>query len=297
MHRRVTPMCRFALYLGPPITLDSLLMRAENSLLCSNLRSHQNSDLVDNQGLGVAWYARGVAPHPAVFKSVTPAWNGTRLRGLARVTRSGCILVFARVAPPGAVIGETNCQPFSSKAFAFMHDGSVAGFSRVKRALVASLSDEAIAQIEGSTDSEHLFAVFMDEFRAAAELSGVERMAEALTRTIQKIVELTWRAGIEEPSFLNLAVADGRRAVVSRFASGGQTIAQSLYLGTRHVYGEGTGRVVRPDEADGAILISSEPLSDGPGWLAVPSHSLVVVREDQTAELRPYPQPPLVCAV
>jgi hypothetical protein len=50
-------------------------------------------------------------------------------------------------------------------------------------------------------------------------------MAEALTRTIQKVVELTRRAGIKEPSHLNLAVSDGNRAVASRFATGSQALA------------------------------------------------------------------------
>jgi predicted glutamine amidotransferase len=178
-----------------------------------------------------------------------------------------------------------------------MHNGSVAGFPRVKRALLASLSGEAFGQIEGSTDSEHVFAMFMDEYWAAPEQSPVDRMAEALKRTIQKVVELTRRAGITEPSHLNVAVSDGNRAVVPRFASGGQALAPSLYFhfGKRYVCEGGKCRMVSPDEAGRAILVCSEPLSDDPGWLPVPNNSLIVVREDRTVEVRPCPRASLVC--
>lgn len=291
-------MCRFALYLGPPITLDSLLTRPANSIIHQSFHSHERSDPVNGDGFGVAWYARDITPVPAVFRSITPAWNNFNLLGLARVTRSGCILAHVRAASPGAAVTETNCHPFAAAAFAFMHNGSVAGFSRVKRALLASLSDEAFGQIEGSTDSEHVFAMFMDEYRAAPEQSPVERMAEALTRTIQKVVELTRRAGIKEPSHLNLAVSDGSRAVVSRFSSGGQALAPSLHFhfGKRYICEGAKSQMVSPDEGRGAILVCSEPLSDDPGWLTVPNNSLVVVREDRTVEVRACPQAPLVCA-
>ena len=282
-------MCRFALYLGPPITLAALVTEPVNSIIHQSFHSHERSEPLNGDGFGVAWYAPEVAQEPAVFRSVTPAWNNQNLFRIARATRSECILAHVRAASPGLPVTETNCHPFAHGPLAFMHNGGLAGFRRVKRALLATLSDEAFAMPQGSTDSEALFALFLDEYRAAIELSAAERMARALESTIRKAVDLTWRAGVREPSYLNLAVSDGKRAVVSRFTSGDPELAPSLYLhiGKRYVCEGGCCRMVSPDDAGGAVLICSEPLSRDPGWVPVPPGSLVVVHEDRTVDVRP----------
>lgn len=291
-------MCSLALYLGPPVALDSLLTRAPNPMVQQSFRSRGYSNPLDGDGFGVAWYTRGAFQVPAVFHSIAPVGNYFNPMGLARVTRSGCILANVHTASPGSADAESSCDPIAAASLTFMHNGSVAGFPRIKRALLASLSDDAFGQIQGSSDSEHVFAIFIDEYRAAPDQSPVERLAAAVTRTIQRVVELTLRARIEEPSCLNLTVSDGYRAVVSRFASGGQTPAPSLYLHFgRRIFCEGRKCVtVSPGDAGGAILISSEPLDDDPGCLAVPNNSIVVIGGDSTAEVRPCPAAPLVCA-
>lgn len=288
-------MGHFAVYLGPPVSLDSLLTRAANTDVQS-FRSHGCSDPVNDNGFGVAWYTRGGIRVPAVFHSIAPVGNAFNLKGLAQVTRSDCILANVHAASPGSADSETTGDPIAAATLTFMHNGSVGGFSRIKRALLASLSDDAFGQIEGSSDSEHVFAVFLDEYRAAPDQSPEERLAAAMTRTIQRVVELTSRAGVEEPSYLNLTVSDGYRAVVSRFATGGQTLAPPVYLHFgRRIFCPGRRCAsFSPDDAGGAILISSEPLDDGPRCLAVPNNSIVVIGGDSTAEVRACPQAPFL---
>ena len=291
-------MCSLALYLGPPVALASVLTRATSPMVDQTVRSRRWSGPDDLDGFGVAWYTRGASRVPAVFQSVTPAGKNFNVAGLARVTESGCILANVHTASPGSADTEGSCDPMASATLTFMHNGSIAGFPRIKRALLASLSDDAFGQIQGSSDSEHVFAILMDEYRAAPDEPAVERLAAAVTRTIQKVVELTVRAGIEEPSCLNLTVSDGYRAVVSRFASGGRTLAPSLYLyfGRRIFCKVRKCAMVSPGDAGGAILISSEPLDDDACCLAVPNDSIVVLGGDGTAEVRPCPQAPLACA-
>lgn len=291
-------MCSLALYLGPPVALDPLLTRATSPMVEQTFHSHRWSGSDNLNGFGVAWYTRGAFRVPTVFQTITPAGKNFNMAGLARVTRSGCILAHVRTASPGSADAVRACDPMAAATLTFMHNGSIAGFPRIKRALLASLSDDAFGQIQGSSDSEHVFAIFMDEYRAAPDQSPVERLAAAVTRTIQRVVELTLRAGIEEPSCLNLTVSDGYRAVVSRFASGGRTLAPSLYLhfGSR-IFCQGRKcAMVSPDDTGGSILICSEPADDDPCCLAVPNDSIVVMGGDSTADVRPFPQAPLVCA-
>jgi predicted glutamine amidotransferase len=43
--------------------------------------------------------------------------------------------------------------------------------------------------------------------------------------------------------------------------------------------------MVDPEKGQGAVLISSEPLSDDPGWQTVPVNHLVTVSKEQTVEI------------
>jgi glutamine amidotransferase len=43
---------------------------------------------------------------------------------------------------------------------AFMHNGVISDFTPIRRALSAKLSDSSFANVFGSTDSEHLAALY-----------------------------------------------------------------------------------------------------------------------------------------
>jgi glutamine amidotransferase len=281
-------MCRFALYLGPPITLDTLVTKPVNSIIHQSFHSHERKEPLNGDGFGVAWYVPELSPKPAVFRSITPAWNNANLASLARVTVSECILAHVRAASPGLPVTETNCHPFSDGRYVFMHNGSIGGFRAVRRSLLQSLTDEAFPAVQGSTDSELMFALFLDHHRRLAGHDASDAMAAALEATIHHVMEAVGTAGIAEPSFLNLAVSDGRRAVVSRFTSGPPSEAASLYLheGKQYVCEEGVCHMVSPDIGRGAVLVCSEPLSEDPGWDRVPANHLVVVREDRSVTQR-----------
>jgi predicted glutamine amidotransferase len=45
--------------------------------------------------------------------------------------------------------------------------------------------------------------------------------------------------------------------------------------------------MVDADRQRGALLVSSEPLSEDAGWDAVPPNHLVLLRRDSTVEVRP----------
>jgi predicted glutamine amidotransferase len=150
-------MCRVIMYLGEPLSLASLITAPTNSLVRQS-RESEVSTVMNGDGFGVAWYADGDEV-PALFRSITPAWNNRNLFHLARVTRSPCILAHVRSATEGLAIHEGNTHPFVLGRYSFMHNGSVAQFPRIRRRIVDRLSDETFRAIEGTTDSEHVFAL------------------------------------------------------------------------------------------------------------------------------------------
>jgi glutamine amidotransferase len=99
---------------------------------------------------------------------VRPAWNERNLSYLAKKVESSCIFAHVRAASLGEV-SEANCHPFHFKNLLFMHNGEIEGFPHFKRYLRQKLSDEIYSWIRGQTDSEHLFALFLECLKRRAE--------------------------------------------------------------------------------------------------------------------------------
>lgn len=296
-------MCRFVLYQGPGLRLSSLITEPDHSLIHQSTQSRESEEPLNGDGFGVAWYKPELCAQPAVFRSVTPAWNNRNLIDLARVTASPCVLAHVRAATSGQPVSELNCHPFTYGPYAFMHNGDVGGFAGLRRRLVANLTETAYNAIEGSTDSEHLFALFLDRLARAGRLGdatsrdrgplapviSAEALAAAVLGAVEDVVDLARPCG--EPSYLNIAVSNGRSSVACRFTTDAPQDAASLHLhtGRRYVCEGGACRMVDPEGSTKAILISSEPLSSDPGWQNIPPNHAVILHEDQTTRLLEVP--------
>lgn len=283
-------MCRFALYVGPPITVDSLTTRPEHSILKQSLHAEEREDPTNGDGFGVGWYVPEIGPEPALYRSPVPAWNDPNLLHISRVSKSPCILAHVRAASPGTAVSVSNCHPFAYGPFAFMHNGAISGFSRIRRRLEAGLSEEAFAAIQGTTDSELAFALFLDAYARVKAEDATERMVGALTEVVAKIEWTADDAGVNEASYLNFAVTDGRRAVVMRYATPPRVPASLWGSHGRHFTCEGgVCRMTDPGKEGAATLVCSEPLSADGDWQKIPSQNMVVIRGGGHAELLPIP--------
>lgn len=280
-------MCRFVLYQGPPLTLASLVIDPANSIINQSLRARESDDAINGDGFGVAWYVPELSEEAGVFKSFTPAWSNLNLIHLARVTRSRCVMAHVRAATPGLTVSELDCHPFTRGRFSFMHNGDVGGFSHIRRAIQQRLSDRAFASIQGSTDSVHLFALFLDHMWHSHIADPLEAMAASLMRAVHDVQALQEAHHLREFNYLNIAVSDGTQSVALRYTTDDPRHASSLYVhtGRKYVCDGNICRMVDPEKGQGAVLISSEPLSDDPGWDTVPVNHLVKVSKEQTVEI------------
>src|SRR5687768_12944019 len=101
-------MCRFALYMGPPITLDLLTTLPQHSVIRQSFKSRMREEPLNGDGFGMAWYVPGISPSPALFRSIQPAWNNINLLHLSRVSVSPVILAHVRAATTGTSVSEAN---------------------------------------------------------------------------------------------------------------------------------------------------------------------------------------------
>lgn len=235
---------------------------------------------------------------PCVYCAITPAWNNQNLARLAEKTKSDLVFAHVRASTAG-VLSETNCHPFVYHTLMFMHNGHVSGFNKIKRRVADHIREEYFLMIQGGTDSEWVFAVFLDCLEslgcdpAAPEGNYFHKLLrQALLNTIEKIKDWTKEAnGIDaEPSLLNIAITDGSSVVVSRYVTSRTEEAASLHFssGTRFFeYSPGQYRMERRDRGQNIIMVASEPLTfERSDWITIPTNTVLTIN-GQTVLLHP----------
>lgn len=256
--------------------MASLLIEPAHSLILQSAHASERSDPLNGDGFGVGWYAPDQTSTPAAFRSISPAWNDANLTSLSNVVSSPCVLAHVRAATAGMPVGEVNCHPFRHGDYLFMHNGHLGSFKSVRRSLLAALSNEAFDMIQGNTDSEHVFALFVDEL-SAANTDEEDALALCLNRAVWRAVQFVSELGGDHPSYLNLATSDGDRCAACRFTNDPAGRPESLHVIERALY-EPVAKdspARRAYEASGSVVVSSERLTSDPLWWSVPPNHLV----------------------
>ncbi|CEP23645.1 K07008 [Cyberlindnera jadinii] len=286
-------MCRFLIFKGKePILLSSLLTRPAHSIIKLRLDKRRP---INGDGFGVGYYSLDPELEcggPCIFKAITPAWNNMNLETLAEKTKSNLVFAHVRASTYG-VLSETNCHPFTFHSLMFMHNGGISNFNLVKRTLINHIKDEYFLLLQGSTDSECCFALFLDTldkmgYDTTQSNFKADVLREALLKTIDLIRE--WTKDTAEPSLLNFAVTDGDSVVVSRYITSKTEEAASLHFscGSSFVeYEPNQFRMERIDRSQNVIMVASEPLTFERGdWIAVPTNTVLTIKK-QTVLLHP----------
>ena len=281
-------MCRFVAYMGSPITLDLLVTKPVHSIIKQSFAARLRAEPLNGDGFGVAWYAPEFGEEPATFRSVQPAWSNRNLVNLARVTKSPVVFAHVRAASPGLGVSEYNCHPFTRGSITFMHNGEVGGFPLMKREIQASLSDSSFQSLQGSTDSEHFFALMHDRLGEVKAERPVERIASAMQDTIRKVETMRKAKKIEEAHYLNLAATDGKCLVTARYSSDDAAASSLFYtVGRKYECRDGVCYMIDPPGVAPDVIVASEPLSTDTQWLEIPRNHLLLVRSSREIELRP----------
>ena len=276
-------MCRFVCYIGPQILLSDLLYSPKNSLILQSYKSRERKEPLNGDGFGVGWYTPQIDPTPCVFRSLTPAWNNQNLRRLSEHVKSPCFFAHVRAASPGMSVCEMNCHPFQSGKYLWMHNGTVEGFWQIRRRLRQSLPDNLYNNIEGSTDSEHAFAVFLNLLGDTQREHSPNELGQALVKTVVRLERWTAETKSTAPSYYNFAVTDGQSVAAIRYVSDPTVEPASLYYaaGRKYQCTNGVCQLIDCDRGEEAIVIASERLSDADGhWIRVAPNHLLTVSKD-----------------
>lgn len=281
-------MCRFIAYKGCPEVMSTLLYDPENSIIKQSFEAKEIEEPLNGDGFGIGWYAPEIDAKPGVFVSVSPAWNNRNLHYISQKVRSNCMVAHVRAASVGAV-AEINCHPFHYERLLMMHNGGVEHFERIKRKIVDRLSNEMYDWIQGQTDSEHFFALFLDKLQKHAPDYPTEKIAECLEQTFAEILGLMQENDIAEPAYFNLVVTDGKKMVGCRFVSDRSYKPLSLHHSEHGKFISENGIPSlrkNPDGEEGIILASEKLTANESDWKMVPEHHFVLVEEDLSVHFK-----------
>ena len=282
-------MCRFVAYLGEPILAEDLITKPENSLIHQSFGAKEMDEPLNGDGFGMGWYVKSIREEPGLFKSITPAWNNQNLKQNTGIIKSNCFFAHIRAASEG-IVAENNTHPFHYKQYMMMHNGGIYNFKKIKRDLINLLSEEYYQWINGETDSEHIFALMMQNTENSNPKTEVQLsdMAIAFKKTFLDIEELKQKHKLEEPTLLNMVVTDGHRMIATRYSSAPEKESRTLYYthGEKYVCEGNVCKMLPPNQRSKSMLIVSEKL-DGfvDEWIKVPDNHALLVNKDLSYEL------------
>jgi ergothioneine biosynthesis protein EgtC len=261
-------MCRLLGYLGSAIELDQLLSKPEHSLIVQSYQPREmTAGFVNVDGFGLGWYHPHRDTAPYRYQNILPIWSDINLPSLSRYIETSCILAYVRSATPPLAVDFSNCQPFTFDRLLFVHNGFINNFRQsLYRPIRNLLSDEIYQTINGTTDSEHIFALILTEWQKSAHQS----LQFALESALQRLTRLAKNACTYFSA--NIILSDGKQLIASRYAN--RHPVPSLYW-------------LRDDpNYPDSVILASEPLFQG-NWNHCPENSLIRVAENLDVTIHP----------
>jgi len=188
-----------------------------------------------------------------------------------------------------------------------MHNGSVSDFGAIRRAVCDELNLDVYQNVFGSTDSEHIAALYIHYLTSGKgpdswqQEYSVREMAKALHKAVAFVIKAQTQilGDKRRPNSLNLAATDGRRLLTYRFRNHKVEQPPSLYYSTTAgvtlnrkfeghpnadiggTFGIAEEQVKKAEEHGKHVIVASEPTTyKEEEWELLPKNSCLMVETD-----------------
>ena len=292
-------MCRVLAYLGEPLPVRNLLFDTENSLVAQSYSPRMMNTFLNLAGFGIqAWDPTSLRPEePFTYRTTTLPSFDRNLRSLSTKIAPTCLVAHVRgvTYSDQAVVADTNLHPFRfpGARVVLAHNGHLRQFARMRYSLVEHVRPELAQRVEGTTDSEWIYALILSQLDDPYGTPETRELADATARALRILRAVRAAHSIDTSSPVNLFLSAGQALVATRFSFDyGWYPAEdemletdlpfvSLWyaLGGQYDERDGDWQMTAADEPR-SVIIASEPLTtDQSSWLEVPEYSML------TAEL------------
>ena len=291
-------MCRVLGYLGEPVSLRQVLFDTDSALVRQSYSPRMMNTYLNLAGFGMAaWEPHSVRPEePFVYRTtMLPAFD-RNLRGLARKLEPTCLVAHVRGVTHGEreLVGPSNLHPFRfpGTCVTLAHNGHLREFRRMRYGLVKHIRPDLAQRIEGTTDSEWIYALMLSQLDDPSGAPGADELAHAIASTLRVLRDVRAHEDVDVSSPVNLFVTTGESLVVTRFSydygwyppedamleTDLPYVSLWYTVGGRYAEHDGEFSMVG-DGPVRSLLIASEPLTmDVSTWLEVPEYSMITAR-------------------
>lgn len=300
-------MCRMVGYIGRPLALSRLLFETDHSLI-TQVYDARLYALLNLGGLGFAAWDETVEPvdEPFIYKTAEVPVFDRNARPLARKMHPNTALAHIRGVfyEEREVINEQNVHPFlysEVTKLALVMNGSLARFAEMRFDLLDFIKPEVGRHIEGTTDSEWLYAVLLSQLGDLSAPLDADRVTEAVNETIAITRSVRERHGINTTSEMNIMLSDGHFLVSVHYVFDyGWFPELDPYYSQRRRYEFGSlwytmggdysetpeGWMMTQAQPIRSALFASEPLTeDVSTWLQVPEYSVITAVPDEAGSI------------
>jgi glutamine amidotransferase len=294
-------MCRVLAYLGQPLPVRHLLFDPDNSLVRQSYSPRMMNTFLNLAGFGMqAWDPASLWPEdPFTYRVTTLPSFDHNLRSLSSKLAPTSLIAHVRGVTHSdeAIVADTNLHPFRFRGASVVlaHNGHLRQFPTMRYALVEHLRPELARHIEGTTDSEWIYALILSQLDDPYGLPEARELADATANVLRILRKVRAVHGIDTSSPVNLCVGTRRAVVATRFSFDygwyppeDEMLETDLpFVSLWYTIGgefselDGSWQMTASDPPCSAI-VASEPLTtDTSTWLEVPEYSML------TAELTP----------
>src|SRR5689334_2260306 len=289
MRRYDRRMCRILAYLGEPLPVRNLLFDTDNSLVAQSYSPRLMNTFLNLAGFGMrAWDPASLEPEdPFTYRTTTLPSFDRNLRLLSSKLAPTCLVAHVRgVTYSGeSVVAETNLHPFqfAGTRVVLAHNGHLRQFARMRYALVEHGGPVLAQNIEGTTDSEWIYALILSQLDDPYGVPETRELAEATARALRIVRDVRAAHDIETSSPVNVCVSTGRSLVATRFSFDygwyppeDEMLEVDLpFVSLGYAIGDDGWHMTAADPAR-SVIVASEPLTaDASTWLEVPEYSML----------------------
>lgn len=268
-------MCRlYAMHANEPTRVECGLVKSQNALMAQSKSDRMG--YMHGHGWGVADYPEQV---PKIEKQTWAAFHGEHFSRKASKIYARTVVAHVRRATVGPTSIE-NTHPFDHGRWIFAHNGTVPHFEEVRPIILAEIDPIHRNNIDGQTDSEHLFYYLMSLFLRHPETSLFDTVRAGLAQIVH------WVHDIDPDAVpgLNIVLTDGDHMIGSRLNRSlvyllRDHVFDCPICGRSHVHHE-------PNQDYRAIEIASEPVTQFDHWLEVPNGKVFRITDDYHLEMR-----------
>jgi glutamine amidotransferase len=292
-------VCRILAYLGEPLPVQKLLFDTDNSLVRQSYSPRMMNTFLNLAGFGMkAWDRASLRPEdPFTYRATTLPSFDRNLRSISSKLASTCLVAHVRgvTYSDEAVVADTNLHPFHfvGARVVLAHNGHLRQFPRMRYSLVDHVRPELAQRIEGTTDSEWIYALVLSQLDDPFGLPEIHELADATANALRILRDIRAAHGIDTSSPVNLCVSTGHAVVATRFSfdygwyppedemleTDLPFVSLWYAIGGEYTKRDGDWQMTAA-EPPRSVIIASEPLTtDFSTWLEVPEYSML------TAEL------------